>query len=253
MKRKPFVAGNWKMHNDLGAARELMGGLRGNLPKPLNVDVAVCTPFTLLYPMGKEIDGTDIKLGAQNCHFEPKGAFTGEISAQMLAAAGCTYVIIGHSERRHVFGETGDMLRKKVVAAQECGLHVIYCIGELLEEREANRTEQVVESQLQEALSPDLRTDLLTLAYEPVWAIGTGKTATPDQAQAVHAFVRAKLSGFFGQETAQQLRIQYGGSVKPGNAKTLFECPDVDGGLVGGACLVAEDFVAIISAAQESA
>ncbi|GJM26801.1 MAG: triosephosphate isomerase [Phycisphaerae bacterium] len=253
MKRKPFVAGNWKMHNDLAAARELMAGLRAKLPNPLTVDVAVCTPATLLYPMGREVDKTEIKVGAQNCHFEAKGAFTGEISPPMVAAAGCTYVIIGHSERRHVFGETGEMLRKKVVAAQQAGLHVIYCIGEQLEERETGQTERVVESQLQEALSADLRTDLLTLAYEPVWAIGTGKTATPDQAQSVHAFVRAKLGGFFGESTAQQLRIQYGGSVKPGNAKSLFECPDVDGGLVGGACLVADDFVAIISAAQESA
>lgn len=252
MKRKPFVAGNWKMHNDLVEARALMAGLRDQLPDPLTIDVAVCTPFTLLYPMGREIDGTSIKLGAQNCYFEPKGAFTGETSASMLAAASCDYVIVGHSERRHVFGETGDMLRRKVVAAQAAGLHVIYCIGEQLDDREGGRTESVVETQMQEVLSADLRADLLTLAYEPVWAIGTGKTATPDQAQSVHAFVRAKLGGVFGQETAQQLRIQYGGSVKPGNAKTLFECPDVDGGLVGGACLVVDDFVAIILAAQDS-
>ncbi len=253
MKRRPFVAGNWKMHNDLAAARELMGGLRSGLGGELGVDVAVCTPFTLLYPMGKEIAGTEIKLGAQNCYFEPKGAFTGEVSAPMLVAAGCTYVIIGHSERRHVFGETGDMLRKKVVAAQQAGLHVIYCIGEQFEDREGGRTESVVETQMQEVLTADLNTDLLTLAYEPVWAIGTGKVATPDQAQSVHAFVRAKLGGFFGQDVAGKLRIQYGGSVKPDNAKTLFACPDVDGGLVGGACLVADDFVAIIRAAQESA
>jgi len=252
VNRRPFVAGNWKMHNDLVAARALMAGLRAELGGALNVDVAVCTPFTLLYPMGREIDGTSIKLGAQNCHFESKGAFTGEVSPPMLVAAGCDYVIVGHSERRHVFGESGDMLRKKVVAAQAVGLHVIYCIGEQLDDREAGNTERVVESQLQEALSADLNTDLLTLAYEPVWAIGTGKTASPDQAQSVHAFVRAKLGGVFGQETAQRLRIQYGGSVKPGNAKALFECPDVDGGLVGGACLVADDFVAIISAAQDS-
>jgi len=251
--RTPFVAGNWKMYNDLKAARELMAGLRSSVGKMQGVDVAVCTPFTLLYPMGKEIDGTNIRLGAQNCYFEPKGAFTGEISPDMLKAAGCTYVIIGHSERRHVFGETNDLLKRKVSAAQRAGLHVIYCIGELLAEREAGRTEAVVESQMREVLTPELDTNLLTLAYEPVWAIGTGKTATPEQAQAVHAFVRAKLGGIYGDGAAQRLRIQYGGSVKPSNAAELFACPDVDGGLVGGACLVAGDFAAIIRAAQPRA
>ncbi|HRX87309.1 MAG TPA: triose-phosphate isomerase [Phycisphaerae bacterium] len=247
--RTPFVAGNWKMHNDLSAARELMAGLRAKVGRIKGVDVAVCPPFTLLYPMGKELDGTDIKLGAQNCYFEPKGAFTGEISADMLKSAGCTHVIIGHSERRHVFGETNDVLKRKVAAGQAAGLHVIYCIGELLDEREAGKTESVCETQIKEVLTPDLDTARLTIAYEPVWAIGTGKTATPDQAQAVHAFVRAKLGGIYGATAAQQLRIQYGGSVKPGNAAELFSCPDVDGGLVGGACLAADDFAAIIRAA----
>jgi len=251
--RTPFVAGNWKMYNDLKAARELMAGLRAQVGKIQGVDVAVCTPFTLLYPMGKEIDGTSIRLGAQNCYCEPKGAFTGEISPDMLKAAGCTYVIIGHSERRHIFNETNDLLRRKVAAAQAAGLHVIYCIGELLSEREAGRTERVVEEQLHAVLTPDLDTHLLTIAYEPVWAIGTGKTATPEQAQAVHAFVRAKLGGIYGGQVADRLRIQYGGSVKPGNAAELFACPDVDGGLVGGACLVANDFAAIIRAAQPAA
>jgi triosephosphate isomerase len=251
--RTPFVAGNWKMHNDLDAARQLMAGLRDQVGSVDGVDVAVCTPFTLLYPMGKELDGTTIKLGAQNCYFEPKGAFTGEISPGMLKAAGCTYVIIGHSERRHVFGEPGDLLKKKVVAAQGAGLHVIYCIGEQLAEREGGQTEAVVDQQIREVLTPDLDTEMLTIAYEPVWAIGTGKTATPDQAQAVHAFVRAKLGGIYGTEVANRLRIQYGGSVKPGNAAELFACPDVDGGLVGGACLVADDFAAIIRAARQVA
>ncbi len=250
--RTPFVAGNWKMHNDLAAGRELVAGLKAKVGKDCKIDVAVCTPFTLLYPLAAELKGSPIKLGAQNCYFEPKGAFTGEVSPQMLSAAGCTYVIIGHSERRHVFGETNDLLKKKVVAAQAAGLHVIYCIGELLAEREGGKTEQVVESQMAEVLSGDLKTDLLTIAYEPVWAIGTGKTATPDQAQAVHAFCRAKLGGIFGESTAQKLRIQYGGSVKPGNAAELFGCPDVDGGLVGGACLVAEDFAAIIAGGEAS-
>ena len=149
-----------------------------------------------------------------------------------------------------MFGESGELLRKKVVAAQEAGLHVIYCIGETLEEREAGRTEQVVEQQIDESLAPGLDTSLLTIAYEPVWAIGTGRTATPDQAQSVHAFVRAKLGGVYSDSVAQTLRIQYGGSVKPANAGDLFACADIDGGLVGGACLVADDFAAIISAAR---
>jgi triosephosphate isomerase len=169
----------------------------------------------------------------------------------MLKSAGCTYVIIGHSERRHVFGEPNAQLHKKVVAAQQAGLHVIYCVGEKLEERDGNRTEQVVETQLREVLNRELDPANLTIAYEPVWAIGTGRTATPDQAQSVHAFVRAKLAGLYGDSAAEAIRILYGGSVKPSNAAELFACPDVDGGLVGGACLVAGDFAAIISSATK--
>lgn len=247
--RKPFVAGNWKMHNDLAAARDLMSGLRDAVGNNTAVDIAVCPPFTLLYPMGREIDGTPFKLGAQDCHFEPKGAFTGEISAPMLKAAGCTYVILGHSERRQQFGEAGPLLKKKVTAAQAAGLHVIFCVGETLQERESDQTEAVVEGQIRDVLDRSVDTKLLTLAYEPVWAIGTGKTATPEQAQSVHAFIRAKLGGIYGDQAAGEFRILYGGSVKPGNAASLFACEDVDGGLVGGACLVAADFAAIISAA----
>ncbi len=250
--RKPFIAGNWKMHNDLAAGRALIEGLKAKVVAGDKVDVAACAPFTLLFPLAEILAGSPIKLGAQNCYFEPKGAFTGEIAPAMLKDAGCTYVIIGHSERRHIFGETNEMLKKKVAAAQSVGLHVIYAIGELLEEREAGKTEKVVEEQMAAVLTRDLDTSLLTIAYEPVWAIGTGKTATPDQAQAVHAFVRAKLGGLYGDDVAQNLRIQYGGSMKPGNAKELLCCPDVDGGLVGGACLVADDFAAIIAAAAES-
>lgn len=249
--RRPFVAGNWKMHNDLAGARELMKSLRDSLASYDAVDVAVFPPCTLLYPMGREIDGTSIMLGAQNCHFEPKGAFTGEISPPMLAAAGCRYVIIGHSERRQHFAETEALLHKKILAAQQAGLHVIYCVGETLSQREGGRTEAVVEVQIREVLDGQVETSLLTIAYEPVWAIGTGRTATPDQAQSVHAFIRAKLEGMYGDSVAQNLRILYGGSVKPGNAGSLFACPDVDGGLVGGACLVAQDFAAIISEAQK--
>ena len=253
MARRPFVAGNWKMNGTLTEARELMAGLRNAIQPGLPIDVAVCTPFTLLYPMGKELDGTDIKLGAQNCYFEKKGAFTGEISPVMLAAANCTYVIIGHSERRHVFGENGELLRAKVKSCLDEGMSVIYCVGELLDERDAGKTTDVVGRQLAESLSDDLDASRLTVAYEPVWAIGTGRTATPDQAQEVHAFIRERMGGLFGADAAAAMRIQYGGSVKPGNAAELMACPDVDGALVGGASLVAEDFAGIIRAAAATA
>ncbi len=252
MARRPFVAGNWKMHTTLVEARALMKGIREHLSPDLAVDVAVCPPATLLYPFGREVDGTAIKVGAQNVHFEPKGAFTGEISPGMLKAAGCAYVIIGHSERRALFGEGGDFLRKKVIASLSEGLEVIFCVGESLSEREASETMHVVERQMDEVLSSDMDSSRLTVAYEPVWAIGTGRNATPEQAQEVHAFIRGKIGSIFGAEAASNLRIQYGGSVKPGNAAGLMACADVDGALVGGACLVAEDFVSIISAAAAS-
>ncbi len=252
MSRRPFVAGNWKMHNTLVEARELMKGLRDSLDPEVAVDVAVCPPFTLLYPFGREVDGTNIKVGAQNVHFEPQGAFTGEISPGMLKAAGCDYVIIGHSERRTIFAEKGDLLRKKVAASLAEGLEVIFCVGESLAEREASETMHVVERQIDEGLTPDMDPSRLTIAYEPVWAIGTGRTASPEQAQEVHAFIRGKMRQFFSPSAAEAMRIQYGGSVKPGNAAALMGCPDVDGALVGGACLVADDFVSIITAAAAS-
>lgn len=250
--RTPLVAGNWKMHNTLPEARALMAGIRSGLRAGGKVEVAVCPPFTLLYPMGKEVDGTAIKLGAQNVYCENQGAFTGEISPSMLKAAGCTYVIIGHSERRQLFGEGGDLLHRKVRAALAAGLEVIYCLGETLEQREALRTEAVVERQLTEVMADDVDAARVVLAYEPVWAIGTGRTATPEQAQAVHAFLRAKTAGVWSASAADRLRILYGGSVKPDNAEALMACPDVDGGLVGGACLQAESFLAIVGAAAKS-
>ncbi|MEE9297380.1 MAG: triose-phosphate isomerase [Phycisphaerae bacterium] len=249
MMRRPFVAGNWKMHNTLEQARVLMRSIRERLAPGLNVDVAVCPPFTLLYPMGREIDGTDIKIGGQNVYFEEKGAFTGEISPGLLKAAGCTYVIVGHSERRKIFSEGGDLLWRKVQASLEAGLHVIYCVGETLAERDASSTMQVVGKQIEDGLGADIDISRVTIAYEPVWAIGTGRTATPEQAQEVHAFIRERISQGYGSDAAASMRIQYGGSVKPDNAARLMACPDVDGALVGGACLVAEDFVSIISAA----
>jgi len=250
--RKPFVAGNWKMHNTLAEARALAKAVWNGLRGKTRVDVALCPPFTALATVAEAIKESPLKLGGQNCYFEPKGAFTGEVSAPMLADAGCTCVIIGHSERRQVFGENGDLLHKKVRAALQAGLDVIYCVGEPLEERETGRTEAVVARHLDEVLAGDIPPSRLTVAYEPVWAIGTGRTATPEQAQEVHAFIRPRLAKVFGADAASAMRIQYGGSVKPSNAAGLMACPDIDGALVGGACLVAADFLAIIAAAADS-
>ena len=250
--RKPLVAGNWKMHYTLGEARTLMTGLRAGHAAGGKVEVVVCPPFTLLDSVGKEVEGTDIKVGAQNVYCENQGAFTGEVSPIMLKAAGCAYVIIGHSERRHIFGEPGDLLHRKVRAALTAGLDVIYCLGETLDQREAHQTEAVVERHLGEGLGDDTDPRRVVLAYEPVWAIGTGRNATPEQAQAVHAFLRAKASGIWDRPASDELRILYGGSVKPDNAAGLMACPDVDGALVGGACLKADSFLAIIAAAADA-
>jgi triosephosphate isomerase len=241
------------MHNTLAEARVLMKGIREKLDPKLDVEVAVCPPHTLLYPMGREVEGTKIRVGGQNVYFEAKGAFTGEISPGMLKEAGCTYVIVGHSERRKLFGEDGDLLRRKVTASLAQDLRIIYCVGETLEEREATRTMEVVERQIDEVLAGDIDISRLTIAYEPVWAIGTGRNATPEQAQQVHAFIRGRIESMYGKDAAAAMRIQYGGSVKPANAAGLMACADVDGALVGGACLVAEDFVSIISVAAAAA
>jgi len=246
--RRPFVAGNWKMNMTLAECRKLMAALREKLPEGAPIDLAVCPPAFLLFPIQKELGRTGIQVGAQNCHFEEKGAFTGEISAVMVKDTGSTCVIIGHSERRRYFGEAGDMLAKKIHAAQKASLHVIYCIGETLAERQAHQTESVLDRQITESLTPDLDTSLLTVAYEPVWAIGTGKTATTAQAQDAHAFVRKQLKELYNAQVADATRIQYGGSVKPENAEDLMSQPDVDGALVGGASLKADAFVAIIDA-----
>jgi len=247
--RKAFVAGNWKMNLTLAQCRELMAELRKGLPDPLPIDVAVCPPFPLLFPLAREVDRTPIKFGAQNVYPEPKGAFTGEVSPGQIRDTGATYVIIGHSERRHVIGEAGELIGRKVKAALEAGLEVIYCVGEKLEERQAGRTEAVVGEQLAHGLAQDLDFSRLTIAYEPVWAIGTGQTASPEQAQEAHAFIRQELAGGYNAEWSDRIRIQYGGSVTPKNAEVLMSCPDVDGALVGGASLQAGDFLAIIQAA----
>jgi len=250
--RKPLIAGNWKMHKTLVEARELVGGIVegvGKLDARGGVEVLICTPYTLLFPIAKAVAKTPVMFGAQNVHEAAHGAFTGEVSVAMLKDTGCTHVIVGHSERRHVFGEKNDRLAKKVRAVVEAGLTAIYCVGETLDEREAGRTREVIESQMGEVIGPDVPADRLVVAYEPVWAIGTGKTASPEQAQEVHEWIRASLAGTYDRATADRVRILYGGSVKPGNAADLLSLPDVDGALVGGACLVASDFIAIISAA----
>ncbi|MCL2329828.1 MAG: triose-phosphate isomerase [Phycisphaerae bacterium] len=252
--RKFYVAGNWKMNLNLAEAKALVDGLKQGLPAgwQSKVDVAVCPPAYMLAPLAAQLKGSNIGLGAQNCYFEPKGAFTGEISPQMLLDAGCDSVIIAHSERRQYFGEAGDLLKKKVQAALAAGLKVIYCIGETLAEREAGKTEAVISKHLREVCGPDLSLDNVTIAYEPVWAIGTGKTATPAQAQEAHAFCRSEIAKIYNTNVAAKVRIQYGGSVKADNACELMGQPDVDGALVGGASLKAADFIGIIKGAMEA-
>jgi len=249
--RKKFVAGNWKMNMDASGAASLAIGLKEQLSscdKADEIDVAVCPPFVYLATVCAVLKDSDIGVGAQDVYFETNGAFTGEISVAMLKDVGCGFVIIGHSERRHVICETDELINKKVLAALEGGLEVIFCIGELLEERQQNKTEAVNERQLRNGLANVTKEQMakVTIAYEPVWAIGTGVTATCQQAQEAHAFCRSVLSDIFDSETAQSVRIQYGGSVKPNNAVELMAQPDVDGALVGGASLKVDDFMGII-------
>ncbi len=251
--RTPLIAGNWKMHKTLAEARELVAGIRDGLTNVSSVDVLICPPVQLLFPMAKAVAGTKIMLGAQNAHEATHGAFTGEVSVPMLKDAGCTHVIIGHSERRQIYNEGGPLLAKKVRAVVRGGLNVIYCVGETTEERESGRTQAVIERQLMEVVQPDVDAQRLVIAYEPVWAIGTGRTATPEQAQDVHFFIRSHLASVYGRPKADSLRILYGGSVKPENAAALLSMPDIDGALIGGACLVPADFLAIISAAAAGA
>jgi triosephosphate isomerase (TIM) len=250
--RKPFVAGNWKMNMDREAGAALATAVASGSRDVAgsSVSVAVIPPFVYLPSVGEAISSSGVALGAQDVYFEAKGAFTGEISASMLKDVGCTYVLCGHSERRHVLGESDELVNKKLLASLAGGLLPILCVGELLEERDASQTEQVVERQVRAGLSglSAEKISAVTLAYEPVWAIGTGRTATREQAQEVHAFIRGLLAKLYDQGVADEIRIQYGGSVKPDNAKALMSEPDVDGCLVGGASLKADDFVAIIKA-----
>jgi triosephosphate isomerase len=250
--RKKIVAGNWKMFNNLSQSIALISEIKQELAniKP-NCEVVICPPFTSLETASTLIKDSTIAVGAQNMYFEDSGAYTGEISADMLLSVGCKYVILGHSERRTIFKESDEMINKKIKKALSKGLKPIFCIGETLQEREDNRTEKVIEVQVRSGLagiSAESFKDVV-IAYEPVWAIGTGKTATPQQAEEVHKFIRNLLTEMYGKEIAENTVIQYGGSVKPENAKDLLSQPNIDGALVGGACLKAASFVEIIKSA----
>jgi triosephosphate isomerase (TIM) len=249
--RKKFIAGNWKMYTSLAGAKELAAAVANGVADD-KVAVAVCPPYPWLLPVAEVLKGTKVALGAQNCHYAAEGAFTGDVAPTMLFEAGCKYVIIGHSERRHSINEPDLFLNRKVKAALKSGLSVIFCVGELLAEREANLTEEVLAFQLAAGVSRVSTESLsqLVIAYEPVWAIGTGKTATPAQAQEAHAFVRKEFAKLFGADAASSLIIQYGGSVKADNAAEILKQPDVDGALVGGASLKADSFLAIVNAGK---
>ncbi len=250
MTRRCFIAGNWKMNKTVGEGLALVRELRGALSMVRDrVEIAVAPPFSALHPVAKALEGSNIALAAQNCHFEEQGAFTGEVSAPMLKEVGCQYVIVGHSERRQFFGETNEGVGRKAQAVLKAGMRPIVCVGETLAEREGGKTLDVVTAQVKAALGsiPAGQGEFVVLAYEPVWAIGTGKTATSRQAQDVHAHVRGLLKELWG-DTAEKVRIQYGGSVKPDNAAELLSQPDIDGALVGGASLKTADFAGIVKA-----
>jgi triosephosphate isomerase len=245
--RRPFIAGNWKMHKTADEAESYINDLKNRLGPASDVDVGLAPAFPALERSVKAAAGSPIIIAAQNLHFEPEGAYTGEVSAKMLTSLGVTQVIIGHSERRQYFGETNQTVNQRAQAALNAGLKLIVCIGETLQERENGQTFSVLQAQVNEGLAGlNVTPETLTVAYEPVWAIGTGKTATPDMAQEAHAYVRELLKKQFGDHLAAGVRIQYGGSVKPENAAELMAQPDIDGGLVGGASLKPEIFIDII-------
>jgi triosephosphate isomerase (TIM) len=248
MARKKFIAGNWKMNTTLDEAKALAKGLVDIAGKIADVDIAVCPPYTHLSTVGEIIKGSSIKLGAQDVHWEAKGAFTGKISCTMLKNVGVTYVIVGHSEQRSYFGETDETVNKKTKAVLAAGLLPIVCVGETLDERKKGLLTTVVERQVKGAFAGISEADALkcTIAYEPVWAIGTGEVATPEQANEAHAFIRKVFTTIYNKNAADAVRIQYGGSMKPDNAKSLLALSDVDGGLIGGAALKAQDFFGII-------
>lgn len=250
--RKKLVAGNWKMHGSLAENAALLAALK---PALAGIDAVVCVPFPYLAQAQAELAGSSIAWGAQNVSEQAKGAFTGEVSASMLLDFGCTYVIVGHSERRSLYGESDELVAKKYMAAQAAGLTPILCVGESLTERESGVTEAVVARQLDAVINAAgvLSLAKAVVAYEPVWAIGTGRNASPEQAEEAHAFLRVRLAGAFGGDAAEGLRILYGGSLKPANARQLLALPDVDGGLIGGASLDLRSFSDIIRAAAARA
>jgi triosephosphate isomerase len=250
--RKKLVAGNWKMHTNRATAVQLAGAVvRAVGPGDRGVTVVVCPPFVYLAYVAEIVRGTPVGMGAQDCYCEREGAYTGEVSPPMLQDVGCKYVLVGHSERRHKLGETDALINRKARAALAAGLTTILCVGETLEQREAGQTEVVLDAQLTAGLEGLTADNLhrLVLAYEPVWAIGTGRNATPEQAQEAHAFLRRRVGQLAGEPAALGLRIQYGGSVTPDNAGALMAQPDVDGALVGGASLSADKFLPIVRAA----
>ncbi len=247
--RRPFIAGNWKMNLTRAAAVALAEAIVKEAAACDNVDLAVCPPFCYLEAVGRAIAGSKVALGAQNMYFQPEGAFTGEIAASMLCDLGCRYVILGHSERRHVLHESDEEINKKVHAALAAGLVPIVCVGELLAEREAGQTAAVIRRQFAGSLAglSEEQMRKIVIAYEPVWAIGTGKVATPAQAEQAHLDLRKIIQQRYNEDVAQGVRIQYGGSVKPDNAAELLRQPDVDGALVGGASLKAGQFMGIVA------
>jgi triosephosphate isomerase len=253
--RKPIIAGNWKMYKTIGESIDLANGLKRELFEidSQDIDIVICPVFTSLSEVGEVISDSNIKLGGQDVYWQPEGAFTGEISCTMLKDAGCQYVIIGHSERRQYFGETNESVNKKVKAAINSGLTAIMCVGETLAEREKNKTFEVLDDHVQNGLSDIKEQDVLkiVIAYEPVWAIGTGKTATAQQAQEAQKYIRDLLIKMYNRETVSKIRIQYGGSVKPENITELMSQPDVDGALVGGASLKVDSFSEIVKKANK--
>jgi triosephosphate isomerase (TIM) len=248
MERRPFIAGNWKMNKTVGEALDLVRELKASLAGVKGVDVAVAPPYTALHAVHKELEGSSIRLAAQNLFWEEKGAYTGEIASLMLKEVGCQHVIIGHSERRQYFGETDVTVNRRIKAGLLRELEIIFCIGETLKEREGKRTFDVMETQLEGGLKGLSEKDMesLVIAYEPVWAIGTGKTANPEQAEEVHSFIRQKLEKLYSRKVSETVRIQYGGSVTPENIKGLMARKNIDGALVGGASLNSETFSRIV-------
>jgi len=251
--RRSIIAGNWKMYKTIKDGQELAVALKRELYKIENLDIVICPAYTLLAYLADDLEDSNIAIGAQDIYWQEEGAFTGEVSAAMLKDAGCQYVIVGHSERRQFFGDTNETVNKKINACLKHGLTPIICVGENLRERESGDTFKIIQNHIQGSLAEIGAEDIIktVIAYEPVWAIGTGKTATADQAQEVHKYIRDLLKKMYGEEAAASIRIQYGGSVKPENIKELISKPDVDGALVGGASLKAESFSAIVNLASE--